>query len=62
MQSVHIYEGTEVDYTIEVWRYDPGLLAFNGFIDPLSLYIVFKDSEDERIQKALEQILKTYLW
>lgn len=62
MQKVHIYEGTDEDYNMEVWRYDPGVLEKNGFVDPLSLCVVFRNNEDERIQMALEQIIKTYIW
>lgn len=60
-QKVPIHEGNEEDYNMEVWTYNPGILAFNEFADPLSLYIIFRNNEDERIQMALEQILKTYV-
>ncbi|MCF8230878.1 MAG: hypothetical protein K9J27_01720 [Bacteroidales bacterium] len=62
INEVGIHNGTEEDYNLEVWRYDPGILANNGFVDPLSLYLIFRDNEDERIQMALDKILKTYIW
>jgi hypothetical protein len=31
-------------------------------VDPLSLYLSVKDSRDERIEMALDQILKKYIW
>ena len=62
IQKIKIYEGTEEDYNIEVWRYDPGVLEKHGFVDPLSLCIIFRDNEDERIQMALDQILNKYIW
>ena len=31
-------------------------------VDPLSLYLSLKDSTDERIEMALEKIIKDYIW
>lgn len=57
------YEGK---YCLEVWKYDPLKLTIGiteeGSVDPLSLYLSLKDSHDERIEMALEQILKEYTW
>lgn len=46
---------------IEEWLYDPGLLTKGEFVDPLSLYLCFRDNQDERIQMALEQIIEN-IW
>lgn len=59
------YEGK---YCLEVWKYDPSILAELGIhdmsvVDPLSLYLSLKGSHDERIEMALEQIIeKNILW
>ena len=53
------YDG---DYIIELWRYNPGILTETNYVDPLSLYLAYQDSEDERIGMALEQIIKDYIW
>lgn len=53
------YDG---DYIVELWRYNPGILTQNNYVDPLSLYLAYKDSEDERIEMALEQIINDYIW
>lgn len=58
---------TEGIYCLEVWKYDPAKLADNmedskQAVDPLSLYLCLRNSVDERIEIALEQLLKTYLW
>jgi hypothetical protein len=53
------YDG---DYIIEIWRYEPGVLTDNEYVDPLSLYLAHKDDKNERIGLALEQIIKKYLW
>lgn len=58
------YEG---DYALEVWKYNPLTLVDKlpnnmPVVDPLSLYLSLKDSQDERIEMALEQIIDTYIW
>ena len=53
------YDG---DYIVELWRYDPGIFTETNYVDPLSLYLAYKDSEDERIEMALEQIINDYTW
>ncbi len=45
------YDG---DYIIEIWRYNPGVLTQNNYVDPLSLYLAYKDSEDKVFQQLLE--------
>ena len=58
------YEG---NYCIEVWKYNPLKLVDElpndlSVVDPLSLYLSLKDSQDERIEMALEQIIEKYIW
>jgi DNA-binding MarR family transcriptional regulator len=57
----------EGQYCLEVWKYNPLTLVREMpdkqmVVDPLSLYLSLKDSYDERIQTALEQIIKKYIW
>lgn len=47
---------------IEVWKYDPKLLSGNGVVDRLSLYLLLKDYEDERVQIELENMIKEFVW
>lgn len=47
---------------IEVWKYDPGLLAKNGVVDKLSLYLMLKDYDDERVQIELETMMNEIEW
>ncbi len=42
---------------IELWKYDPDILAGNGAVDPLSLVMTLKDDPDERIEEAVEALL-----
>ena len=50
--------GVEDDWVrLEVWKYDPGLFATNGFVDDLSLLLSFKEAQDERIGIEIERLL-----
>lgn len=53
----------EEDATIvvEAWAYAPKILSEGPSVDPLSLYLTMKDDPDERVQMAIEQIVKE-LW
>ncbi|WP_125910769.1 helix-turn-helix domain-containing protein [Bacteroides timonensis] len=46
---------------IEFWKYNPATLAKGGFIDPLSMILIYKDHEDERIQGQIERLLEKTL-
>lgn len=51
---------------LELWKYNPEKLA-NGItkaenVDPLSLYLSLRDNRDERVEDALEMIIKKYIW
>ena len=60
--KIKMYNEYDGNYIIETWKYAPGILANDKYIDPLSLYLVFKDMQDERIEMALEKIIKDYIW
>jgi DNA-binding MarR family transcriptional regulator len=58
------YEG---EYALEIWKYNPLTLVDElpddlPVVDPLSLYLSLKDSKDERIEMALDQLLKKFIW
>jgi DNA-binding MarR family transcriptional regulator len=58
---------TEGRYAIEVWKYDPKILAAesknnNTSVDPLSLYLSIKNNCDERIEMGLEQLIDEIIW
>lgn len=42
---------------IELWNYSPALFCENKTADPLSLYLSLKDSKDERVQAAAEELV-----
>lgn len=50
------------DAFIETWHYDPGILARNGSVDPLSLYAQFWNHPDERVAQAASTLLEQVEW
>ena len=61
-------EPASVDYVqpghavIEVWNYPPDALTAGPAVDPLSLYLSLRESQDERIEIALEEMMATHRW
>ena len=47
---------------IEVWKYQPELFARGRRVDPLSLYLSHRDSKDERVEKALDELMEEFPW
>ena len=47
---------------MELWHYDPKILANAGIVDRLSLYAQFRNHFDERIAKAAEDLLEQISW
>jgi hypothetical protein len=47
---------------LEIWHYNPVTFATNGSVDSFSLYQSLKDSNDERIQIALEEMMEKIEW
>ncbi|MCL9981191.1 MAG: MarR family transcriptional regulator [Bacteroidia bacterium] len=62
--NLNEYEGR---YALEVWKYNPLTLVNElpdkrTVVDPLSLYLSMMDNRDERIEMALDEILKKFIW
>lgn len=47
---------------LQLWKYNPSLFEKNGVVDPISLYMTLKDSEDERIIGSLEEMMEDFKW
>lgn len=47
---------------IEEWKYDPALLTKTEYIDPLSLYLCFRENKNERIEMALGKLIEKFPW
>jgi hypothetical protein len=53
----------EADFQVEVWSYAPVLLAAkNPAVDRLSLYLSLREDPDERVQSALEEMMRGMRW
>lgn len=54
-------------FCIQIWKYDPKFMnrinhsAYNN-VDPISLYLTYKDDRDERVQIELEQLINRFVW
>jgi len=57
-RRIRVIESNEAEIRLEVWLYDPRLLADNQVVDPLSLYLSLKNERDERVRQALEELLE----
>ncbi|MBI1367154.1 MAG: hypothetical protein GC162_00720 [Planctomycetes bacterium] len=47
---------------VEVWIYPPTLFAANGLVDRLSLYLSLRQTDDERVEAALEAMVGDMPW
>ena len=47
---------------LELWNYDPNLFSYWDHVDPLSLYASLKEETDERLEAALEELLRGEPW
>lgn len=47
---------------VQLWDYDPMFLAKNGGVDILSLVLSLKNTNDERVEKAIDELLKGEKW
>lgn len=52
----------EATLEVELWWYDPRLLSERREVDPLSLYLSLRDSTDDRVQTALDELLRSQTW
>jgi hypothetical protein len=52
------FNTVEGRYRIELWKYNPALLAKGGMVDGLSLALCYKDTDDERVIGELNDLVK----
>lgn len=52
------FNKVEGEYRIELWKYNPALLAKGGTVDALSLTLCYKDTDDERVIGELNDLVK----
>jgi hypothetical protein len=59
--KIHEGIGDENLIELQLWKYAPIGLARGSYVDPWSLFLTLSDAEDERIQIALDQMIKAQL-
>ena len=47
---------------LEIWKYNPAILADGKFIDKLSLALCYKDMGDERVHKEINKMIDNIVW
>ena len=54
----------EASCKLELWSYDPGIITKRNErgVDPLSLYLSLQDTDDERVEAALEEMKESIEW
>lgn len=52
----------EADFELEIWNYNPTLFSKDGKVDPFSLYLSLKETTDERVETALEDLMEKIQW
>jgi hypothetical protein len=52
-------DAEDAQIAVEIWSYDPAALSEGPYIDPLSLYLQFRDSHDERTAICANELLET---
>lgn len=60
-EKIKLVNSPDASTTLQIWKYDPGILASGNVVDPLSLYFTLKDINNERIQGELHNLIET-LW
>lgn len=55
-------EKDQADMFIETWSYDPAVLSSSLTVDPLSLYLQYRNHSDERLAIAAKSLLEQVLW
>lgn len=48
--------------SVEVWSYPPTLFASDGLVDRFSLYLSLREAKDERVEAALDQMMRGVAW
>lgn len=54
--------GYEKLFELQIWEYDPKLFVEQNGVDLVSLYATLQDEKDERIELALENLLRREKW
>jgi len=62
LPSCELHTANDAGYEVEVWTYSPLLLSDGPAVDRLSLYLSLRGDEDERVQSALDEMMRGIRW
>lgn len=62
LYSSSVTSREDAELEIEVWTYSPKPLSDSGTVDRLSLFLNLREDEDERVQSALEDMMRGVEW
>lgn len=52
----------EALFELQIWYYNPALFSENNIVDPFSLYLSLQGHDDERVEIALEEMMRDITW
>lgn len=61
-KGFHHSASDEADFELEIWNYNPKLLSGKVIVDPFSLYLSLRETEDERVKTALDELMEKFEW
>lgn len=61
VRNTDIIEDQEL-IEVELWDYEPGVLSDKNHVDVLSLFLSLNEEADERVEAALEEVLRGEPW
>lgn len=47
---------------LELWKYDPKVVAHGAEVDVISLSLSLRENRDERVEQAVEEMMEGYTW
>lgn len=56
------HDAADADARLEVWTYDPLLLAGERVVDSLSMFLSLEHADDERVKQSLDDLLAKVTW
>jgi len=61
-EVLEAHDRGDADARIEVWTYDPLLLASDRAVDSLSMFLTLRHTDDARVQQAIEELMMQVSW
>jgi DNA-binding MarR family transcriptional regulator len=52
----------EGDVRLEIWKYNPAIVADGQFIDRLSMALCYRETDDERVNKEITTMIDKFVW